>query len=34
VDLDMSTKPAGLYRIVLFDAHVKPSVSAAVVLTR
>jgi len=34
VDLDMSTKPAGLYRIVLFDEHVKPSVSAAVVLTR
>ena len=34
VDLDMSTKPAGLYRIVLFDEHIKPSVAAAVVLTR
>jgi len=34
VDLDMSTKPAGLYRIVLFDERLKPAVSAAVVLTR
>jgi hypothetical protein len=34
VDLDMSTKPAGLYRIVLFDERLKPAVSAAVVLMR